>query len=94
MAERPGSRLEPARRRALGAKQVLAWTSAVAFAAALVLARTSHPGTTSSSSGASSSSADSTATDEQTNDELEFGYDQGSLAPSTGFQPSAQSSVS
>jgi len=63
MAERPGSRLEPARRRALGAKQVLAWTSAVAFAAALVLARTSHPGTTSSSSGASSS-ADSTASDE------------------------------
>jgi hypothetical protein len=53
------SRLEPARRRAGTAKRALTGAAAIGFAAALLLARASHPGHTASpaSSPSSSSSA-------------------------------------
>jgi len=86
------SRLDAARNRALGAKQLLAGASAVTFVAALALARASHPGQAATPPVDTSSST--AASQQQSDDELQFGYDQGSLAPSTGFAPSAQSSVS
>lgn len=84
------TRLAAARRRASLAKRALAIGSAFAFAAALLLARESHPGqarTVSSDPGASQSST----TEESEDDGFTFGTP--SVAPSTGT-PQAQTHVS
>ena len=83
------TRLAAARRRASLAKRALAIGSAFAFAAALLLARESHPGQAhkvSSGTGASQSS-----TTESEDDGFTFGTP--SVAPSTGT-PQAQTHVS
>jgi hypothetical protein len=51
------SRLEPARRRSRTAKRALTGAAAVGFAAALLLARVSHPGHASPASSSPSSSS-------------------------------------
>jgi hypothetical protein len=53
------SRLEPARRRAGTAKRALTGAAAIGFAAALLLARASHPGHSASPASPSSSSSSS-----------------------------------
>jgi hypothetical protein len=83
------TRLAAARRRASLAKRALAIGSAFAFAAALLLARQSHPGqahTVSSGTGASQSSST-----ESEDDGFTFGTP--SVAPSTGT-PQVQTHVS
>ena len=92
--EHPESRLAAARGRALGAKQLLAGASVVTFVAALALARASHPGQAATPVGTSDSESSSSTATQSDDDVGGFGYDQGSIAPSTGFAPSAQSSVS
>ena len=96
MDEQPESRLDAARGRALGVKQLLAGASVVTFVAALALARASHPGQAAAPTQAGTGDSDSSSsTSSQSDDDFGgFGYDQGSIAPSTGFAPSAQSSVS
>jgi hypothetical protein len=67
----------------------------VAFAAVAGLARSSHPGTHSGTSSGTSSGSDG-ATQSQTSDDSSssFGFDNATVAPSTGSVPSLQSSGS
>jgi hypothetical protein len=84
------SRIEEARRRALGAKQAAVALAAAGFLAVLLLARGSHPGQASTSSSSSGSSG-TQAGQESSDGGFDFGS--GSVAPSTGT-PQTQSSVS
>ena len=96
MQEQP-SRIAEAKRRALAAKQRLGVAAAAAFVAVAGLAWASHPGSTSSASPAGSTSADQSSTDESTlEEEDDFGgFDSfGSIAPSGGATPQAQTHVS
>jgi hypothetical protein len=96
------TRLGRARQRAAGAKRLLAGTTVAAFVAALLLGRVSHPGHASSQSGVAGGSGSPTAStsrstlDEGSDDSGSFGFDSGStaIAPSGGFAPQVQSSVS
>ena len=83
------SRVEQGKGRARHAKEALALGAAVAFAAALGLARASHPGTAPASGTTSSSSS---ITSEQ--DDGSFAFGDGSIQPSSGFAPQVQSGVS
>lgn len=88
MSETP-SRIDEARRRALGAKQAAIALAAAGFLAVLLLARGSHPGQASTSSGSSGSSG----TQGQESSDGSFDFGSGSVAPSTAT-PQTQSSVS
>ena len=83
------TRLAAARRRASLAKRALALGSAFAFAAALLLARESHPGQAHIASSGAGASQNSSA--ESDDDGFTFGTP--SVAPSTGT-PQAQTHVS
>jgi hypothetical protein len=83
------SRIQEARRRALGAKRAAVALAAAGFVAVLVLARSGHPGQSSASSGSSGSGTQ--AGEEGNDDGLDFGS--GSVSPSTAT-PQVQTSVS
>jgi hypothetical protein len=82
------TRLGEASRRAGTAKRALAVGSAAVFAAALLLARVSHPGHSGAAAG-SAGTASSAATDDSG-----FGFGSASIAPSDGGAASVQSSGS
>jgi hypothetical protein len=84
------TRLAAARRRASLAKRALALGSAFAFAAALLLARESHPGQAHIVSSGTGASQNSSAESE---DDDGFTFGTPSVAPSTGT-PQAQTHVS
>ena len=86
------TRLAAARRRASLAKGVLAIGSAIVFAAALALARASHPGQASSPP---STRSDGSQVHETQSEEEDDGFSFGtpSVAPSTGT-PQVQTHVS
>lgn len=96
MTEGP-SRIDAARRRASGAKQIAVGAAGAGFVVALLLARAGHPGQTSSSAGQTSQPASQTSQVQsgQFEDEEE-GDDGGSvqLAPSSGSSPQVQTHVS
>jgi len=96
MPDQP-SRIAEAKRRALAAKQKLAVGAAAAFVALAGLAWASHPG--SSSSASSASAGQSSSNDDSIFEEDDdFGglgsFDSGSIAPSGGATPQAQTHVS
>lgn len=82
-------RIQEGRLRARTAKRGLALAAAAAFAAALILARVSHPGAVASSGAASSQTP---AVDEEGDGGFDFG--EGSVGPSSGAAPQVQSGVS
>jgi hypothetical protein len=84
------TRIEAARRRASGAKQIAVAVAAAGFLATLLLARVSHPGqaATSSSSGATSQSRSQSSSSDS------FDYGSASVAPSSSSSLQAQTSVS
>jgi hypothetical protein len=84
------TRLTAARRRASVAKRALAFGSAAAFVAALLLARAGHPGNAGTASPSSGSAGTQTQETEQGDD---FGFGSATVAPSTGA-PQVQTSVS
>jgi hypothetical protein len=88
MADRSPSRIEDARRRASRAKRALGVGAAAGFLAVAGLAYASHPGASATSA---TSTDDSTV---QVQDDSTFDFGSGSLAPSSGVQPQAQTSVS
>ena len=97
MSEQQASRIAEAKNRALAAKQKLGPTAAAAFVAVAGLAWASHPGTTSSASSGSTSVDQTSADDDSTfEQEDDFGgFDSfGSIAPSGGSAPQAQTHVS
>jgi hypothetical protein len=85
----PPTRVAAARQRVSLTKRALAYGSAAAFVAALLLARAAHPG----QPGASSLSPGVTTQTQETEQEDDFGFGTGSVMPSTGA-PQVQSSVS
>jgi hypothetical protein len=91
------SRIDQARRRASGAKQIAVGAAGAGFVAALLLARAGHPGQTGSGSGQTSQPASqgSQVQSGQFDDEEE-GDDGGSvqLAPSSGSSAQVQTNVS
>jgi hypothetical protein len=87
----PPSRIEEARRRALGPSTPPA-LGAAGFLAVLLLVRASHPGHAQASTPASSGSSSSSSTSQSSDDGLELGS--GSIAPSSGSTPQAQTTVS
>ena len=89
MSQAP-SRIEEARRRAIVAKQAAFALAAAGFLAVLLLARGSHPGQASTSSG-SGGSTGTQAGEESSDDSIQFGS--GSVAPSTSA-PQVQTGVS
>ena len=94
MTEEP-SRIDKARRRASGAKQIAVGAAGAGFVVALLLARAGHPGQTSSGAGQASRPAGQSAQVQsgQFDDE---GDDGGSvqLAPSSGSSSQVQTHVS
>jgi hypothetical protein len=98
MSERQHSRIAEAKRRALAAKQKLGVAAAAAFVAIGALAWASHPGASTSASTAGSASVDQSSTDDDTyleEDDDFGGFDSfGSIAPSGGSAPQAQTHVS
>jgi hypothetical protein len=86
----PTPRLAAARRRASLAKRGAVATAAAAFVAALLLARASHPGQGAPLSPSQDGSQAKGTT--QTQDQFDFGS--GSIAPSNGGTPQAQTNVS
>ena len=95
MTERP-SRIDAARRRASGAKQIAVGAAGAGFVVALLLARAGHPGQTSSSVGQTSQPASQTSQAQSGRFDEEEGDDGGSvqLAPSSGSSPQVQTHVS
>ena len=83
------SRIEQARRRAAGAKQVALAAAVAGFLGLVVLARADHPGNAATSSGSTGTSKPSTQTGDDGN--LDFGSS--SVAPSSSA-PQTQTSVS
>jgi hypothetical protein len=81
VSERP-SRIERARRRASGAKQLAVAGAAAGFLVAFVLARASHPGHAASSTSSASRRSSSGASWSQSASALQLGSP--SVAPSTG----------
>ncbi len=88
-AKVPPTRVAAARQRVSLTKRALAYGSAAAFVAALLLARAAHPG----QPGASSPSPGVTTQTQETEQEDDFGFGTGSVTPSSGA-PQVQSSVS
>ncbi len=78
------SRIEAARRRAAGAKELAVATAAVGFVVALFLARAGHPGHAATSSGSSGSSQSSSTRSQSSESDDGFTFGSGSAAPSTG----------
>jgi len=78
------ARLDPARRRAATAKRALAAATLVGFAVTLGLARESHPGQASSSSGRAGQDTSASTAFEQSDDDFGFGFDSGSIGSSSG----------
>jgi hypothetical protein len=87
------TRIEAARRRAAGAKELAVASAAAGFVAVLILARIGHPGHSASSSsslGNSGSTSQSQSTDDGT-----FDFGSSSAVPFSGSGgPQAQTSVS
>ncbi len=97
MSEQQASRIGEAKRRALDAKQKLGVAAAAAFVAILGLAWASHPGSSSgSSAGAAADQSSSDQNDSFLAEDDDFGgFDSfGSIAPSGGAAPQAQTHVS
>lgn len=89
------SRIQEARRRATGAKQAAVGVAAAGFLALVLLARASHPANAPATAGSTSDSSGSgAATTLQSDDDGGFDLSPGSVSPSDGSQPGAQSSVS
>jgi hypothetical protein len=86
------SRIQEARRRATGAKQAAVGLAAAGFLALVLLARTSHPANAPATAGSTSDSG--AARTLQFDDDGGFDLSPGSVSPSDGSQPGAQSSVS
>ena len=85
-------RIEEARRRAAGAKQIAFAAAATGFLAVILLARAGHPGHSATASRSSRASASTSSTrSESESDDFSFGS--ASVAPSTST-PQTQSSVS
>ncbi|MET0201793.1 MAG: hypothetical protein ABW245_08060 [Gaiellaceae bacterium] len=84
------SRIQEARRRATGAKQAAVGVAAAGFLALVLLARASHPASAPATAGSTSDSS----TTLQFDDDGGFDLSPGSVSPSDGSQPGAQSSVS
>jgi hypothetical protein len=97
VTERGESRIAEARRRALEAKQKLGVAAGAAFVAIAGLAWASHPGSStaagSTSADQSSVTADGSSSAEQ-NDDFGGFNSFGSIAPSGGATPQAQTHVS
>ena len=89
------TRIEAARRRAAGAKQIAVAVAAVGFLATLLLVRGTHLGHAATASSSSSGSSSSSSSSSQSSDDS-FGYGSSSVAPSSGSTstPQAQTSVS
>ena len=85
------TRIEAARHRAAGAKELAVASAVAGFIAVLLLARAGHPGHAASSS---SSRSNSGSTSESQSDDGSFDFGSGSAAPSTGGGAQAQTSVS
>ena len=85
------TRIEAARRRASGAKQIAVAAAAAGFLATLLLARASHPGqaATSPSSRAGSQSRIQSSSSDDT-----FDYGSASVAPSSSSSSQARTGVS
>lgn len=100
MSEQGESRIAEARRRASDAKQKLGIAAAAGFVAVLGLAYASHPGeSTSSTAPATGTTVDqgrlTQSDDFEQDDDFDFGSgSSGSIAPSTGAAPQAQTHVS
>jgi len=90
------SRIGEAKARALGAKQKLVATAVAAFVAVFGLAWASHPGSNSSSGATSLDQSPFDEGDSVGEESDDFrGFDSfGSIAPSGGSQPQAQTHVS
>lgn len=89
------SRIQEARHRAAGAKQAAVAVAAAGFLALVLLARASHPANAPATEGSTSDSSGSgAATTLQFDDDGGFDLSPGSVSPSDGSQPGAQSSVS
>ena len=88
--EKP-SRIEEARQRAAGAKQLAVAAAAAGFLALALLARSSHPGHAATASTGSSSGSGSSV---QSEDDGGFSLSPGSIAPSGGSSGGAQTGVS
>ena len=96
MTERP-SRIDEARRRAFGAKQIAVGAAGAGFVAALLLARAGHPGQTSSGASQTSQPASQASQGSQVRSDDEFeDDDEGSLqlAPSSGSSSQVPTHVS
>jgi hypothetical protein len=87
------SRIEEARRRAAGAKQVAVVTAAAGFLGVVLLARAGHPGhsATALRSSRISGTTSSTRSESESDD---FSFGSSSVAPSGGSAPQVQTSVS
>jgi hypothetical protein len=98
VTERGESRIAEARRRALDAKQKLCVAAAAAFVAIVGLAWASHPGSSSAAASTSTDQSSVTADDSSSAAEQDddFGVFNsfGSIAPSGGATPQAQTHVS
>jgi hypothetical protein len=88
------SRIQEARRRATGAKQAAVGLAAAGFLALVLLARASHPANAPATAGSTSDSSGSGAARTLQFDDGGFDLSPGSVSPSNGSQPGAQSSVS
>jgi hypothetical protein len=87
------TRIEAARRRAAGAKQIAAAVAAAGFLGVVLLARDSHPGHAATAP-SQRTSAGTSSTSTQSGDSFDFGSS--SVAPSSdgSSSPQAQTSVS
>jgi hypothetical protein len=92
------TRIDKARRRAAGAKQVVVGAAGAGFVVALLLARAGHPGQTTSGAGQTSqpASQSSQVQSREFDDEEEGDGDGGSvqLAPASGSSSQVQTHVS
>jgi hypothetical protein len=91
------SRIDQARRRAAGAKQIAVGAAGAGFVVALLLARAGHPGQTNSSVGQTSRPASQSSQVQSGHDDGEEGDDDGGsvqLAPPSGSSSPVQTHAS
>jgi hypothetical protein len=89
------TRIDAARRRAAGAKELAVATAAAGFIAVLLLARAGHPGHAATSSSSRSNSQSTGQSQSESSDDDSFSFGSGSAVPSTGSGGTqAQTSVS
>jgi len=86
-------RIEEARRRAAGAKQIAVAAAAAGFLGVVLLARAGHPGHSATAS-RSSRSAGSTSSTRSESESDDFSFGSASVAPSGGSATQVQTSVS